>query len=72
MTRVANYFKRLFETNRKKCYIVHSDSVGNFYVCKVLNRYASELEAIDGIVDLLEHRARENDLLREFSQIEDL
>jgi len=56
----------------KKCYVVHKDDVGNYYICRVLNSYENEDEAISDLCNLLGHKITERDLLKVFTDKEEL
>ncbi|WP_058486096.1 hypothetical protein [Defluviitalea phaphyphila] len=72
MLKFIQYIKNKLTKGYKRCYIIHSNTSGKFYICRVLNIYDSEEEAIDNLTNLLNHNINEECLLSNFSKRQEL
>jgi len=68
MLRFIQYIKNKFIKRYKKCYVIHSNSYGEFYVCRVLNMYDNRNKAINDLSLLVTNNVNEKYLLSEFNK----
>lgn len=72
MAKIIKYIKNKFFKNHKKCYIIHSNEIGEFHVCKVLNIYDSKNKAVEDLSRLLSKSISEIDILENFNERKEL
>lgn len=55
------------QIEKKKGYLIHKTAT-KYILCKVLNEYQSEEEAQEDLINLLTHKKKERQILKEFSK----
>ncbi|NLC43731.1 MAG: hypothetical protein GX783_05555 [Clostridiales bacterium] len=64
MVKLRNLFKR---KEYKKGYFIH-ETVNGFKLCRILNEYDKEQDAMDDLLKLLSHKVTQEDLLEVYSK----
>lgn len=59
---------KIINVGLKKAYLINKTSTGVYSICRILNEYHSEENAIEDISKLLSGNINEKDLLKEFSK----